>query len=134
MSAVQPVQRYSPSIAPHACPAPHVQPHTPQFATVVVSTALPPQQRAFESLVFQFVPSGRAAAAWHAPAEHFGAAWHASGAVPHVVPAAAFAGAPHAPIEHFGATWHASGAIPHAVPFAARSAGWHTPPRHTGAR
>src|SRR5208283_3007228 len=59
-SAVQPVQTYSPSMAAHDCPAAHVQPHTPQSFALVVSTALPLQQRAFESAAFQLVPSATA--------------------------------------------------------------------------
>src|SRR5208283_4339316 len=65
LSAVQPVQTYSPSIAAHDCPAPHFQPHTPQLVVLVVSTALPLQHRAFASPLFELVPSASAAPATH---------------------------------------------------------------------
>jgi hypothetical protein len=124
-SPTHPVHTYSPAIIPHA------HPHTPQFAVVVVSTALPPQQRAFESPAFQFVPSASATAASHVPALHFRTSWHASGAAPHCVPLAALGGAPHVPPPHTGAVWQASGAVPHTVPSFAGT-GVHVPDMHTG--
>jgi len=132
VSAVHPVHAYSPPSIAHAWPDAQVQPQTPQLVVVVASTAFPPQQRAYTSPVFQFVPSASATAGWQAPFEHFGASWQASGAAPQVVLALALPGVPHTPAAQVGAVWQTSGAAPHALPSFAAT-GVQVPPMHTGA-
>jgi hypothetical protein len=94
----------------------HRMPHTPQFASSVVCTARPPQQRAKSSPLIHWKPSGRCVTAPQTPLLQVPSWWHASGAGVHTNPSALARGGAHVPLEHAGASWHTSGAGPHAVP------------------